>query len=184
MIDLRNKELPSHITWDGGSCAINTDFREWIKFGEYLKTKMVYLGVFPNFKAPAGDKWQLALFDFYLCKNDIPRSFSHSDVRTIDLIIDGDSIVASFQQAYGIDLTSIEYMHWHRFKALLAGLPDDTKMSKIMGYRSWSVQDSKRKHDDIMQEQRAAWMLPLGDDIEEEDLTGGFAPLLRSMGLM
>lgn len=180
MIDLRNKELPSHIEWEGGSCAINTNFREWITFGEYIKDKMLYLGVFPDFKPPEGEAWGRALYEFYSCKNIIPRLFNPSNVKAMDFVIDGEFIVASFQQAYGIDLTSIEHMHWHRFRALLSGLPDDTKMSKIIGYRTWTKADSQRKHDDLMQEQRAMWALPL----DEDDELDGYGGLLKALGEM
>ena len=71
-------------------------------------------------------------------------------------------------------------MHWHRFKALLSGLPDDTKMSKIIGYRTWTKHDSNRKHDDLMQEQRAVWTLPLDEATEDE--YGGFGALLGALG--
>ena len=180
MIDLRNKELPSHIEWEGGSCAIETDFRVWIEFGEYLKKKQLYLGVFPGSKPPKGEGWETALYEFYSCRNVVPRAYGTSNVRALDLVIDGEFIVASFQQAYGIDLTSCEYMHWHRFKALLSGLPDDTKMSKIIGYRTWTKHDSNRKHDDLMQEQRAVWTLPLDEATEDE--YGGFGALLGALG--
>lgn len=179
MIDLRKKELPSHIEWEGGSCVIDTDFRTWITFGEYLKDQQLYLGVFPNFQAPQGEDWAPALYEFYTCRNIVPRPIGGSNVPAIDMVIDGEFIVASFQQAYGIDLTSIDYMHWHRFKALLAGLPDDTKMSKIIGYRTWTKADSQRKHDDLMQEQRSIWALPLHEDTDEY---GGFGALLSALG--
>lgn len=170
MIDLR-KGLPSTIEWEGNSCAIETDFREWIEFGEFLKERKLYLGVLKEI--PKVEGWETALYEFYACQNVVPR-VTGSGARSIDLIIDGEFIVASFQQAYGIDLTSIDYMHWHRFKALLAGLPDDTKMSKIIGYRTWVK--SNRKHDDLMQEQRATWALPSDDDY------GGYEQLLSALG--
>ena len=43
--------------------------------------------------------------------------------------------MAAFQQAYGIDLTTTK-LHWWRFKALFAALPEDTRMFQIMSYRA------------------------------------------------
>lgn len=181
MIDLRDKGLPSQLVWDGGSCAINTDFRIWIAFGEWLKQEKAYLGIFPDLKAPDGDEWQKAAVEFYRCPNVVPRATRTPDgTRYIDLIIDGSFIVASFQQAYGIDLTSCD-MHWHRFCALLDGLPDDTKMARIMGYRGYNPADEKRKHSEIMQERKMAWALPVDD--EEEDDMGEFADFLKAFGI-
>lgn len=179
MIDLRKKALPSRLTWDGGACKVNTDFRIWIEFGEYLKQGLVFLGIFPGNKPPVGDEWQRAAVDFYRSPNIVPRATrTASNMKAIDYITDGEFIVASFQQAYGIDLTSCD-MHWHRFKALLDGLPDNTKMAKIMGYRMWTPASDKQKHNDFMAEQRAAWALPMD---EPEDDMGGFGALIASVG--
>lgn len=178
MVDLRSKELPSRIEWDGGSCAIYTDFRVWIEFGEWLKQGKIFLGVFPNGRPPKGDDWQVAAFRFYQCPNEVPRVTRPPRVRLIDYVIDAPFITASFQQAYGIDLTTCD-MHWHRFNALLDGLPDDTKMAKIMGYRGYDPADEKRKHADVMQEQRSRWALPIIGGVEDEDETGGFGAFLE-----
>ena len=54
---------------------------------------------------------------------------------TYDFHCDAPYIVAAFQQAYGIDLTTTK-LHWWRFKALFAALPEDTRMFQIMSYRA------------------------------------------------
>lgn len=180
MIDLRTKELPSRLEWEGGSCDIKTDFRVWIEFGEWLKKGKVYLGIFPKNIPPDGDEWQWAAVRFFECPNEVPRQTRMpSNARMIDYVIDGSFIVASFQQAYGIDLTKVD-MHWHRFCALLDGLPDDTKMSKIIGYRGYDPADEKRKHSDIMREQKMRWALPIIED--DSDETGGFGAFLEHFG--
>lgn len=180
MIDLRNAKLPSRLEWEGGFSDILTDFRVWIEFGEWLKQKKMYLGIFPGFKQPEGHEWQFEALKFYQCPNIVPRATrAPSNVKLLDMVIDGSFIVASFQQAYGIDLTSCS-MHWHRFCALLDGLPDDTKLSKIMGYRGYNQQEEKRKHSELMQEQKARWALPLDENEDEEDETGGFGAFLQT----
>lgn len=177
MIDLRVKELPSRLEWDGGSCVINTDFRVWIEFGEWLKKRKMYLGIFPHRIQPKGTDWQAAALRFFQCPNEVPRATRTSHIRSLDYIIDGSFIVASFQQAYGIDLTSCD-MHWHRFCALMDGLPDDTKMSKIIGYRTYNPSDEKRKHSDLMREQQMRWALP---QEEEDDGMGGYGAFLNGL---
>lgn len=180
MIDLRNKGLPSCLEWEGGSCDILTDFRTWIEFGQRLiEEHKVWFGIFPDMRPPDGEEWVMAAIAFYRSPNPIPRQTrTPSNVRAFDYVTDGEFIVASFQQAYGIDLTSCD-MHWHRFKALFDGLPDDCKLSKIIGYRMWRAGDEKRKHEDFMREQQAAWALPLIDD---EDDMGGFGAFLEHFG--
>lgn len=181
MIDLRNKGLPSRLVWDGGSAAIDTSFRTWIEFDRHVwEDGIFWAGIFTD-GIPADDGWVEAAIEFWKCENLTPRmTRPPSGARIIDLVEDGDHIVASFQHAYGIDLTA-EDMHWHRFKALLNGLPDSAKMAKIMGYRDYNEQDAKRKHEDNMREQRAAWSLPrLNDDTDD---MGGFGALLGHLGV-
>ena len=48
-----------------------------------------------------------------------------------------EQIEKSYSQAYHIDLTRTDYMHWHLFKALLNGLPSNTYMKEIMAMRSY-----------------------------------------------
>ena len=68
---------------------------------------------------------------------------------------------SSFQQAYGIDLTDPGLsMHWHRFLALLRGLPEDTALARVMGFRGWRADDGRKGREREMRERRAAWALP------------------------
>lgn len=48
--------------------------------------------------------------------------------------------MAAFQQAYGIDLTR-EKVHWFRFRALFAALPEDTLIAKIMSWRTMDLSE-------------------------------------------
>lgn len=59
---------------------------------------------------------------------------------------DGEYIFASFLQAYGLDLIEQQgVLSWRKFNALLAGLPDNTKLSRVMEIRSWKPSDTKDK---------------------------------------
>ena len=62
------------------------------------------------------------------------------DEPVLDYRCDADYIVGAFQQAYGIDLTT-EKMHWFRFRALFAALPEDTLMAKIMSWRTMDLSE-------------------------------------------
>lgn len=51
---------------------------------------------------------------------------------------DGEYIFSSFMQAYRIDLIEEQgRLHWQKFNALLAGLPDGTKFVEVMKIRAW-----------------------------------------------
>ena len=60
-----------------------------------------------------------------------------------DYQCDAGYIVAAFQQAYGIDLTR-ERVHWFRFRALFAALPEETLMAKIMSWRTMDLVGIRR----------------------------------------
>lgn len=152
MIDLRRDHLPDSFVVDGERYPIDTSFRTWLKIEE---SGRVDASIFTG-DVPQGE-WRECAEEFRESKNPCPHGVSDSGPKVLDLIKDGDYIVASFQQAYGIDLTSCD-MHWHRFLALLRGLPKDTKLSEIIGYRGWKK--DRRKEDAIFGELRKQWSLP------------------------
>ncbi|PKY89699.1 hypothetical protein CYJ57_03035 [Falseniella ignava] len=69
----------------------------------------------------------------------IDKSKSEEDDQPLyDISQDGEYIYSSFMQAYGIDLFDEQNkMHWHKFNALLSGLPSDTKFAEVIRIRSW-----------------------------------------------
>lgn len=173
MIDLERENLPSCLVSDAGEVArIETDFRTWLKFQRLLTDEHVlWLGIFPNEEPPAWPWFQAAL-EFLKSENLAPKGTGgRSKRRTLDMFIDGDYIVASFQQAYGIDLTDSELdMHWHRFLALLRGLPKDTKLAEVMGWRAYERRDSKRKPEEVYVDLREMWELPKVQTVDSQDV--------------
>lgn len=160
MIDLRFDGLPGSLVVDGEAVPVNTDFRAWIAFGYAAERGIADLRIFQDGTAPAGE-WREAAAEFYESPNPFPRGGAEGGERVLDLVLDGDFIVAAFQQAYGIDLTDPGLsMHWHRFLALLRGLPDDTALSRVMGFRGWRADDGRKGREREMRERRAAWALP------------------------
>lgn len=162
MIDLRERGLPRTIESGGEEYPVRTDFRVWIEFERALEDEGVALfDIFDGERPPDDDdRWVQAAVEFLRSPNATPREVGQSHHgRTIDNVLDGEYIVASFQAAYGIDLTDPDLeMHWHRYKALLGGLPDKCKMSEIVGYRSWRM--DTRKHETVMAELKREWELP------------------------
>lgn len=58
--------------------------------------------------------------------------------QPFDFSVDGEMIWSAFRRndVYGIDLIEIPYLHWWKFVAMLDDLPEDTKLHKIMNYRT------------------------------------------------
>lgn len=58
--------------------------------------------------------------------------------KLIDFDVDAERIYSSFIQAYGIDLIDMQgKLHWHKFKALLNGLPEDTALMQVIRIRQY-----------------------------------------------
>lgn len=165
MIDL-SIALPDTVTVDGKAYLIKTDFREWLKFNQIVQEENATLAdlVF-LFKGsiPTSDFSQ-PLLDFFVNDNKVPNYKDVGDDRVLDYLIDGEYIYASFMAEYGIDLIDIEYLHWHKFKALLIGLSDESKIKQIMGMRAYKK--SNKTPDKIAQENKKAWELPKNYDKE------------------
>ena len=157
MIDL-TIALPDTITVDGKAYLIKTDFREWLKFAKIVESKnailadLLYLFV-DDF--PQTDFTQ-ELVDFFLNENPLPNYTDGSSEPILDYLIDSEYIYASFMAVYNIDLISAN-LHWHQFKALLIGLPDDSKIKEIMGMRSYKK--DKRTPEKVAEENKRAWSL-------------------------
>ena len=61
---------------------------------------------------------------------------SGSAGKAIDYKKDTGLLYAAFMQAYGMDLYEQRgKLHWVKFVTLLNNMPDDTRLSKVMGYR-------------------------------------------------
>ena len=63
-------------------------------------------------------------------------SVSDDSEPVMDFEQDAGAIYASFMQAYGIDLIDIPFLHWNKFKALMAGLGEDTAIGRRVYLRT------------------------------------------------
>ena len=134
MIDLTEKRLPNVIEINGSLYSIETDFRLWMRFeievgklkpGETMDVSYLFVEEMPACVS-LND-----LMGFARPKRVLPRSNGrNSDVIALDYELDSDLIVAAFLGQYGIDLTEVDNLHWHKFLAnpsvlvttLIAGL--------------------------------------------------------------
>lgn len=160
-VDLRRPGLP-HDIWCGeayGRREVETSFRTWIAFDASLRGGVASFEIFRGGFRPAGTEWVSGAREFLsppcACPHDVP---DRGD-RLLDLVVDGDYVVAAYQQAYGIDLTDPSLdMHWHRFLALLRGLPGDTVLAEAMRMRGW--REDRRSMTAVNESLRRQWSLP------------------------
>lgn len=180
MIDLEEPGLPDEIGVDDGWARVLTDFRTWLRFGRLLEAGVWWDGVFPDCD-PVPRGWHDGALEFYRSPVACPHGQAgRSGARALDLSVDGDYVVGSFQSAYGIDLTDPGLdMHWHRFLALLRSLPEGSMVSRIGAWRTWTPEGAKRKPERAQRELRSAWSLPghvaSGDAVvsEQREIFGG-----------
>ena len=153
LIDL----LPSTVEIDGTEYEINTDFRISVLFSllmeddelteeqKVLQALSLYYPVVPNNigKAIEQIKW------FYSCgKSDKPigsKKRKTNSTKVFDFEAAANYIYSAFMSQYRIDLQDIRQLHWWKFKALLEGLKEDNKLSKIIEYRSMDLSKIKDK---------------------------------------
>lgn len=183
MIDLRIKGLPSHIDVAGESFLIKTDFRLWLDFDKKISSKdcrlvdLLYL-LDDCYDSAICFEWLFehpmdfcnALMQFYSNPNKTPKKSDTGAEKVLDYIEDGEYIYSSFLQAYNIDLVDVEELHWHKFKALLLGLPDNTKIKEIMSMRGWKK--SNKTYEEQAKENKKAWELPSDNNYDTELLEG------------
>ncbi len=150
MINLFCREPPMSYEFDGVRYKINSDFRYWIRFELLISDE----DISPREKRGALEKiafqtvppdpelWEFILW-FYQC-GKVPQKSknrggdSKKQAAVYSFEYDDGYIFSAFLEQYGIDLTSIEYLHWWKFRSLFRGL-HDCKFTDIMGYRSEKV---------------------------------------------
>lgn len=144
--------LPQEI--DG--VPIYADFRNMVRFEQILcddslsATEKATLGLAQLFaRLPPGGAQQATekLLWFYSC-GEIPtcKPQTARAARAYDFDKDAKYIYAGFYAAYGIALTTVPFLHWWEFMALLASLPDTTLMGQIMRWRTVELAQIQDKH--------------------------------------
>lgn len=172
MIDLTARSLPNTVRVGGKDFSINTDFRVWMRFeielskmklGDYIDVRPLFMDEFPQYCSIQD------LLEFSRPRNELPRPMSHSKVIAYDYELDSDLIFAAFLEQYGIDLTTVEELHWHKFLALFNGLNDSTKMKEVMQYRCYEKRTTDKDRD-IYADLRMAWEIVRKNPEEQQEI--------------
>lgn len=139
---------------------IRTDFRESIKFELLMqdrniveKEKIILALKLYYYDVSKIKDIKIAIDEilwFYRCGKEIreQKESKKEEVRTKQIYsyeFDDEYIYSAFMEQYKIDLNSIKYLHWWKFKALFNSLNEDTQFVKIMGYRCMNLSKIKDK---------------------------------------
>lgn len=158
--------LPDTVEVDGREFSINSDFRAGVLFEMLIyddevrpEAKMeqmfeIYFGESQN--VPKTKEAIDAVLAFYRCEKRENRAAQRLAKRTdggqrtkriYDFEYDDAYIYAAFLSEYGIDLNSVEYLHWWKFSAMFSALGDERKICKIMSYRAADLSKIKNKQE-------------------------------------
>lgn len=157
MINLLYEKYPTELVIDNVDYSIVTDFRNWIAFfdminDDILEPKDKVIASLQWFKNKVPDNLEKAytgLISFAsaeeLYSKPTQSNRKSSTKQILSYLHDSEYILGAFLQVYHIDLNSIEYMHWYKFRALLDALPEDTQLKKRMAYRAINISSIKDK---------------------------------------
>lgn len=194
LIDL----VPDSVEIEGIRYGINSDFRIGILFELLMQDNTLleeekidialnlYYEEIPHDIVEAVNK----MLWFYRCGKDMgvksnqDGEGSSEGGGTVERIYsfehDDDYIYSAFLTQYNIDLQDIEYLHWWKFRALFKSLKEDNLISKIMSYRSMTINndmtDSEKKYYRKMKE-----LYKLPDERTEEQKERDFNNAMSSM---
>lgn len=151
------REFPESVMVSGRSYAIETDFREWIRFLELAEDEEVPWQIkvqliqqwFSNEVPKDIEQAIYALGDFcsgYSDSDDQAEGRGRTK-QVYSFEQDADCIYTAFREVYGINLQTVPYMHWWEFQTLLLGLPEKTEIKQRMIYRSIDFRDVKDKNE-------------------------------------
>lgn len=146
--------LPRAIVVNGAEHPINTDFRLGIQFEilthgheasrrtRTIQQLLLYYG--ENIPDDIAAAYKALLAFVNGAEEGRGKKRGDNDVRVIDYEGDAKLIYAAFLDQYGVDLDEAD-LHWWKFRAMLAGLREDHRISKIMGYRAMKTGSIKNK---------------------------------------
>ncbi len=144
---------PEAVQIDGAEIPINSDFRTSVLFeqlmfdediSDSLKASAALNLYYPKLPPNIEEATERLLW-FYSGgreKNTGEKIRGYAQGRCYDFEYDDEYIFSAFLQQYGIDLESIKYLHWWKFRAMLRSLSEDCEIIKIIKYRTMKI-DSK-----------------------------------------
>lgn len=160
-VNVLYEKFPQHVTVCGRRYRIITNFREWIKFIELIEDDAIrnhekillmmqwYIDIPTEYEEAiyalgqflGGNENDIFLDDKNKAEQvgQISQAFSFTE--------DAECIYCAFLQCYGIELDTVAYMHWWKFKILFEGLPDNTEIKQRIQYRTINLSEIKDKEE-------------------------------------
>ena len=156
--------LPSSVEVGGRAVPIEPDFRVGVAIElEALSDapdiegllRMFYPGGVPE---PASQAAEQMLAFYAGADAGEPRQGSAKGGRAYDFSQDADALLASFLDAYGIDLSTAR-LHWWSFRRLMLNLPPETPFMRRVYYRTADTKKMSREERKQVEKMRRQYAL-------------------------
>ena len=134
-------DLPRRVTAEGRTYRVNLDFRRVLKLLAVMADETLiaeareYLALKCVMRRPPRSAKRRAAVLAAVCAVCFPQRKKATGPKMTDFEQDADLIRAAFLQEYGVNLWR-DKLHWLEFSALLAGLPEGSRYSDVLGIRA------------------------------------------------
>jgi len=164
-VNLFYEAYPMSVCVGGKEIPIITDFREIVRLIDLLKAediepreKMYFLLQYFKEQPEDFESAVDALSDFVTMKDFCDQSLEECETDeesgeeelrkdVYSFSIDYPFIFSAFLQDYGINIRTIQYMHWWEFRMLFSGLSENTEIKQRILYRSTDLSKIKDKEE-------------------------------------
>lgn len=197
MINVFYENLPEALEINGREYPIITDFREWLRFSDMLKSDIpenyklefledMFLEEMPSMYSPEDielvmnaitDFLSLAELEFPMLRQEEEEPgnvFEEGVKKAIYYEQDAPYIISAFQREYQIDLLSVEYLHWWKFRMLLDGLSEESQIKKRIYWRTCDVSKMDQKERMKILSIRRRITIPEDEYVGDEDIGNAF----------
>lgn len=153
--------FPDFVCIHGEEVPIITDFREYVRLLDMLKCEELntmqktallaqyFLEEIEIDKETVSALTSFVVMDFDSNEEDNEEDEevgnSGSKKKLFSYEIDYPFIASGFLRDYGIDLETVDYLHWWKFRMLFDGLSEDTEIKQRIMYRGINLSDIKDK---------------------------------------
>lgn len=134
-------DLPRRVTAEGRTYRVNLDFRRVLKLLAVMADENLideareYLALKCVMRRPPRSAKRRAAVLAAVCAVCFTQRKKATGPKMTDFEQDADLIRAAFMQEYGVNLWR-DRLHWLEFSALLAGLPEGSRYSDVLGIRA------------------------------------------------
>lgn len=198
------EELPEALEINGREYSVITDFREWIRFSDMLKSDIppefkleflseMFLEEVPDLYTEDGIEEVMDAITSFLSLSgtefpDISSDEANSEEESEEVEYeeqrakkaiyyeqDAPYIISAFRREYQIDLLSVPYMHWWEFRMLLDGLSEESQIKKRIYWRTCDVSKMDKKERREILKIRRSITIPEEEYVSDEDIGNAFA---------